>query len=165
MREVNGLSVGWLDTSIGIFLRDRPDVVASYEYALISSIDSTVDLSKASIDYGIVSSLNEREMLGAALLVPSAVVLELAAASKTFTGFDEVWWFQERPTFSKPADAFIVSPLRLDTEPMPHVLHAWMTKTKCQLGLGDGIGMNYVAYQQAVAQKLEAAIDKQGGLG
>jgi hypothetical protein len=164
MREMNGLFIGWLDTSIGIFLRERPDVVASYEYALISAIDSTVDLSDASIDFGNATSLNDREMLGAALLVPAVAVLELAAASKTFTGFDEVWWFNERPTFPKPADAFIVSPLRLDTEPVPHVLHSWMNQTKCQLGLGDGIGMNYVAYDHGVARKLDAPIDKQGSV-
>lgn len=70
---------------------------------------------------------------------------------KLFYGFDEVWFMEENPFeyegFPKPEDCSITTPGIIDDEKMD-LLQCWMTNNKVILGLGDGVGMNFILNRQ-----------------
>ena len=72
-----------------------------------------------------------------------------------FNGFDEVWLFREVPQFPKPDDVILVAPLDLREDAISHELCRWMHASGCEVGLGDGIGLNYVTREDSVAAILE----------
>jgi hypothetical protein len=79
-----------------------------------------------------------------------------------FTGFDEVWCFREEPTLAKPDAVSIVAPLNLSTDAVPGDVADWMKSAGCALGLGDGIGMNYVCRDEQTALLLQALASTAG---
>ncbi len=72
-----------------------------------------------------------------------------------FTGFDEVWLFDDPPRSSKPGGLRLTSdaPLR---GPPPEQLEDWMRSCGCYAGLGDGDGLNFVTFRPALADMWEA---------
>jgi hypothetical protein len=54
----------------------------------------------------------------------------------------------------KPDDLWIVAPLKILDE-FPAGLDSWMTNSGCVLGLGDGIGLNYVTTSIEIASAIE----------
>src|SRR5262249_8114958 len=94
-------------------------------------------------------------LFGQALLIPGADVTSIAKAFNLFVGFDEVWFFNERPQILKPASFWIVSPAKLGMAPEPAPLLLWMKESGSVLGLGDGIGLNYITRDAEIAGTLE----------
>lgn len=71
-----------------------------------------------------------------------------------FTGFDEVWLFDESPQSPKPGELRLTSdaPLR---SPPPEQLEDWMWSCGCYAGLGDGDGLSFVTFRPALADMWE----------
>jgi hypothetical protein len=67
-----------------------------------------------------------------------------------FTGFDEVWLFDDPPRSPKPGALRLTSdaPLR---GPPAEELEDWMRSCGCYAGLGDGDGLNFVTFRPALA--------------
>ena len=155
MKKQNGLNVGWVESSIGALLRSDAHLPGRFGYVLVTSVDSSRDLSTLHEAQEITRRHPEARFVGSALLLPSSQAAEVTGAFKLFTGFDEVWWFNEAPPLPKPEDVSLVAPLNVATDEISPALVAWMKDSKCRLGLGDGIGLNFVTPDDAVAELLE----------
>jgi hypothetical protein len=149
------LITGWLDASIGELIRTHPAVFSQFAYALVTSVDSAIDLHRTSVGCSIVERHPECGFLGNGLVVPGANLANVANKFDLFHGFDEVWWFDQRPEVAKPSDAWIVSPVNLKSEAASPQTVAWMSESGCRLGLGDGIGLNYVTPFAETARSIE----------
>jgi hypothetical protein len=155
MRKVDNLIVGWLPTSIGALLEDEWRVLANFKFVLITSVDSGIDIAEIMMVKLIAGQFRECEPLGRGLLIPGRRIKEIYDATHIFTGFDEMWCFDEKPDMGKPADLWIVAPLNLDQDDLPPSLARWMAESECRLGLGDGIGLNYATPNEVTARLLE----------
>ena len=143
MTTVDMLTIGWLDASIGAVIRNEPALLSRFAYALVTSVDSAIDLPGTAIGRAIVERHPECGFLGKGLVIPSAKLANISEEFDLFHGFDEVWCFDKKPDVAKPPDFWIVSPLNLSSDAAPPQLLAWMKQSACLLGLGDGIGLNY----------------------
>jgi len=152
MKRINDLIMGWVDTSIGRLLHDSPAFPQQFAFAVITSIDSTTDLTGMAALRDIVRRNSQCQFLGGSLVVPANLAGEVA---QLFTGFDEIWWFDQAPKAPKPPEASLVAPLNLSTEQLPAWISLWMKESACRLGLGDGIGLNFVTPDETVGRLLD----------
>jgi hypothetical protein len=79
--------------------------------------------------------------------------VDLLADDNLFTGFDELWIPTGLPIAQLPDEANLVAPRELDTE-APAAVLAWLEVSECQLGVGDGYGMNYAVRDLALGRDL-----------
>jgi hypothetical protein len=122
---------------------------------LITSIDSTTNLSDSVIGKRILAGDPACKFLGSAVIVPGKSVVRIAERMDLFNGFDELWCFDRFPSTPKMEDSWIVSPFNIETGSIPPSLVSWMAETDCKVGLGDGIGLNFATPQSEVAIMLE----------
>lgn len=90
-----------------------------FGYILVTSVDSSRDLSQLHKAQAIVQRQVGAQFLGHGLLVPSSRVSEATGGFGRFTGFDEVWCFHEAPSLIKPDDVSLVAPLNVATDKIP----------------------------------------------
>lgn len=154
MREVGQLIVGWINANICEV--NAAEVFSRFGWILLTSIDSTVDLFANNLGQRIVSFNSRCSFLGQGVIVPGELVVKVAAAFDLFNGFDEIWCFQQFPKIPKPNDLWIVSPFNIETDPLPPSLASWMAQTDCKLGLGDGIGLNFVTPEKEIASIMQS---------
>ncbi len=154
MTHTDGLRFGWVDTSIRQLVETRPAAV-TYAYALITCVDSTTDLSHLKTARAITQRHPQCGFLGTALVIPGELLADIVTEFNLFNGFDEAWFFRNVPQVAKPDDVSLVAPLDLRQEAIPQELRDWMRASGCELGLGDGGGLNYVTLDERVAVVLE----------
>jgi hypothetical protein len=164
MRTAGDVIVGWLDTSIGTVVRHDAGALTRFAYWLVTSVDSSTDLPRNSTARAIVERYEKCAFLGQGLVLPGADAPAVAEEFDLFNGFDEVWFFQTKPEMAKSAGLSIVSPLNLGSDPVPPLLTSWMKQSGCELGLGDGIGLNYATYSEASARLIEDVGSSRGQL-
>jgi hypothetical protein len=155
MRRLQNLIVGWGNTNIRSAV--ETGMLARFSYVLITSIDSATDLSVPSMKSGIAHIDPQCWFLGRGVVVQGQSMVKLAEDRNLFTGFDELWCFDRRPSTPKPDDLWIVAPTNIETD-LDRValrLVSWMAEADCKLGLGDGIGLNYATTLEELANKLE----------
>jgi hypothetical protein len=155
MRSIDDLYVGWLETSIGVLVREDPLLLALFPFVLITSVDSTTELADSRIGQAIVRRNHDCAFIGQGLLVPSVKLPALDAELGLFHGFDEVWALDDRPAVAKPSGSSIVGPLNLNEDDPSGDVAEWMNATGCRLGLGDGFGLNYVTSDAGLAEQIE----------
>ena len=148
--------VGWIDSSINAVLRNA-NLTGRFRYVLVTSIDSSRDLPSLPEPQAIVKRYAGAGFLGDGLLLPSGRVAEVTSAFNLFTGFDEVWCFDHLPPRARPDRVSLVAPLDLSTDTLSSRVLRWMQESRCRLGLGDGIGLNFVTPDDTIAQFLRAA--------
>jgi hypothetical protein len=148
--------VGWLGTNIRAVLQRDVNLISHFAFVLITSIDSAIDLPTAAVAKRIVEKHPRCGFLGKGLLVPGVDIAEIVEAFDLFNGFDELWCFDSSPTAPKPEDVLIMPPLNVnnDEEAIRRVA-SWMMESRCTLGLGDGIGLNFVTIDETIAHILE----------
>jgi len=155
MRKVDSLYVGWVDSSIGALVRQASGILPRSAFVLLTSIDSTIELRDSGIAEKIFRTNHASTTLGNGLVVPGPSLQAIATMFNLFTGFDELWCFDEQPTMPKPDAVWLVSPLELNSDDVPSSLGPWMRDSGCKLGLGDGVGLNYASPTAAAAQLIE----------
>jgi hypothetical protein len=144
MRQVDGFSIGSVDGQIGDLIRRCPGIISEYRFAYITSIDSDTVLS--SDLYTSIMRKYSRSFcqIGYGLQIFVADLFSISVDLKLFSGFDEIWFFDQTVTIPKPLDFWIVGPTDLELENIPSSLFTWMWESNCKLGLGDGTGLNYI---------------------
>ena len=155
VRKIDDLTVGWLETNVRSFVETDVGVLQRFPFALITSIDSTTALSSAHIGRLIVERYPQCRFLGEGIMIPDHLLLNVIRSLDLFRGFDEAWFFEIGPSLKKPNDCWLVGPLNLQFEELPPPTAAWMRKSMCKLGVGDGIGMNYVAVNEGIDKEIE----------
>jgi len=146
---------GWLQDSIWDLADSQWRFLQELPYALVTCIDSIEDLTITTTARKIVEAEGDCRFLGVSLLVGNARIVDVAKRHKLFSHFDEVWLCRNPPADGKPAGTSIVSPTDLSFETPPRELLEWFSASDCVLGLGDGIGMNYVTTSEEIVLSLE----------
>jgi hypothetical protein len=113
-------------------------------FALITTIDSTDDVAGIDLLPLLDAAGMEHNTLGRGVVVREAVVARLIEQYDFFTGFDELWLFDAPPDEAKPKQVRITSDRPFDDASPPAAVDVWMLRTGCRLGLGDGVGLNWV---------------------
>jgi hypothetical protein len=160
MRNLMGFYCGMVDGNIGHLVTQKAELLTGYGHVLIETIDSCRDMH----DLKYVSQIcadreNSAEFLGTSLVVAGEALPRLVKKYKWFTGFDELWCFTARPVVPRPYGYSIVGPADL-SETVPPGLLEWMGTSGCVLGLGDGLGLNYISCQKEVAEQIEGLFRK-----
>lgn len=157
MRKLQHFTVGWINTNIRAVV--EAGLLSQFNWVLITSIDSISDLSAIR---GNIARIEARcALLGSGLVVPGESMVRLASDQNLFTGFDELWAFAQRPSVPKPNDLSIAAPYNFETDldSVSPRLVPWMAEAECELGLGDGIGLNYVTQLEGLVSVLERSAD------
>ncbi len=81
-------------------------------------------------------------------------MVQVAQKYRLFSHFDEVWLYEDRPVVEKPNTFSIVPPIDLARDPPSKELREWFLDSRCILGLGDGIGMNYLTISEQIRKSL-----------
>jgi hypothetical protein len=127
-----------------------PSFLAKCRFVLVTSVDSIREVANLPLgSYG-------HEHLGSGALFEVPAFRRLMAHRNFFTGFDEVWLFEERPGQPMPPGASITSEAPIDPERDLAGVAAWMAGNRCLVGLGDGYGLNYVTLLDDVAREMDA---------
>lgn len=158
MPEAPALNTGWLDASIGTVFAEREEMIRPFAWLLITSLDSTNDLTRVPVAGDVVRRHPTAHFLGGGLAIQRRDLQSILSDQRLFFGFDEVWFFESEPMERKPDDVAIVAPLDFRTSKPTPGLERWMTESACRLGLGDGVGMNYVTSDENVADRLVHAV-------
>lgn len=156
MPVVHRLTVGHVNASIGDTLRDDPKLLSAFRFILVTCIDSNREPGSM---HDVSRRFPQCELMFGSILVPGRLIRNVRAAFNFFTGFDEIWCFTTRPDATKPRDASIVAPFDIVSDEAETELVRWFRESKCQLGLGDGVGLNYITSDRALGADLERVAD------
>ena len=153
MKKVKALSTGWIRTRVASII-DMP-ILMRFSLSLITSLDSETELAGSKIGREIVERHSECRFFGAGIMVPCSLLKGANKEMNLFNGFDELWFFDTPPASPKPRDVSLVAPLNLSEEPLPLAVNHWMQSSHCGLGIGDGLGLNYVTPDERLAKHFE----------
>jgi hypothetical protein len=156
MRQMDGFWSNHIDGAIRALANSAPHLFEPWPWSLVTSLDSLRDLRDIPKREAFKSIADEVVVVGHAVLVKTAGLIRVAKEG-TLTGFDEVWFLGQPPASAPPVEAHLVAPRNAATDDLTAVL-VWMKAEACGLGLGDGIGLNYVAISQAIASELERVV-------
>ncbi len=145
---------GWLQDSIWDLIQSHWEVFDELPYALVTCIDSIEDMKSTITARKIVELEDSCSFLGHSLLVGDCRIVDVAQRYNLFSHFDEIWLYKDCPAIDKPQESSIVSPLELSTDAPSKDLMEWFNASGCVLGLGDGIGMNYMTTSKEIVQSL-----------
>jgi len=93
--------------------------------------------------------------LDSKIILTNEAIRKLNREFSLFNGFDEIYCFLEKPRALSPRKAFLTGPIEIENK-IPKDLERWMLNNNCLLGLGDGIGLNYITTERAIAEILES---------
>lgn len=146
---------GWVEDRIRVLAKSRWRFFGELPWCLVTCIDGSRDVKGAMEGKGLAGWEGVCSVLGHGLVVGEGKILEVARAYELFNGFDEIWLFEARPTVEKPRGISIVPPpADLTAVAPPQELREWIEASGCVLGLGDGIGMNYITTSREIAEAL-----------
>jgi hypothetical protein len=154
VRLVDGITFGWVNTSIAELATNAADLFVGFRVVLVTLLDSTADVSSTRTAVAIVERYPECRLSGKALVLPGARIAEIARTMAPFSGFDEVWCFDHEPPLAAPTGIRLAAPLNLDSDSLPKGMSGWIKESGAYLGLGDGIGLNFVTPQRVLAERL-----------
>ena len=156
MREVEiPLYSGWVEANIHLLLHDHPQLIGNFPWALVTSLDSSLDIpAMPSVQKALEKTATKSFELGKSLVVSGSDLVEMETSYELFFGFDELWLFREYPIQLDLPGAWIVAPRDL-SEGIPSQVEEWTLESRCVLGLGDGIGLNYITVDEEIAAQLE----------
>lgn len=134
---------GWLNMSVSELLDVLPDTSKRLTYTLITCVDSNRNPSSLLQTSPELRPLSQNAYpLGTGLLVPTKTLLTSRRTQPIFYGFDELWFFPDKPLRPKPDTAWLVGPGRIEHRTFRE-LGSWMNQTSCSLAVGGGTGLNF----------------------
>jgi hypothetical protein len=155
MIQQEGIVGNHLDSSIDECIGELPELFERFPVIWITSLDSSQDLSND----GMIKNLSEPyELRKMGAIVSGKTLVKIQELDGMFAGFDELWCFDAPIDCTElPEDVFLVGPRELSTE-IPDAVVEWMRRSKGVLGLGDGIGLNYVSSDTDIAALIERTL-------
>ncbi len=180
MKENANYYYGWVDSGIPDILDILQDDLPRNSYMMITELDSTRELADGFVYKKLAKNAGlQVANISRAIYLPVQNILDLLDSfDNLFNGFDEVWFFSSLNLFVPPDPITIVAPSRLWTPDIDEIetnelwrkeahcyrdvspIIAWMRKSRCYLGLGDGEGLNYITDRKDLAQKIEGFVDQ-----
>jgi hypothetical protein len=159
IRRESNLMFGWLDSSLAIISRERPEIFEACDVIVVTVLDSDTRVSETTTAKHIVSEWPQCKLWGKSLIIPGRDLVAVAGSVPLFTGFAEVWCFDKLPLKPKPERVSILPPLNLDEDMLPAIVKEWMFSSACRLGAADGIGLNCVTSDPAIGEVLSTVAD------
>jgi hypothetical protein len=160
MKKINNFWIGRVEASIGLLIEDLPELLIHYQYVLISCIDSSRNLRTLKSLAQAINGLTDLQFVNGALLMKINDFLKIANTYNLFNGFDEIWLFSSSPLNNLPHEIWITGPLDISKE-IPNDLIQWMMNSGCGLGLGDGIGLNFISSDTTIVNILDTKYGKE----
>lgn len=151
MVHTDGLWANSIESSIADVIDEHPELFDVFDCVLITSLDSLAELEK---DMMVQRMACSHRFLEGGLIVAGKSMRQLRVDG-LFSGFDELWCYKQDVSSPKPRETHLVSPLKITTD-IPDSVKNWMRRSQCILGLGDGIGLNYVTGDFGIAKIIEA---------
>jgi hypothetical protein len=144
-----------MQLSIYSVIESFPQMVSRFPFALVTLIDS-YQIKKEGVQF--YRKEYDKEIFNFqfdGLLMKGSTLVELHNEKKLFTGFDEIWFFQEKPDIY-PSKIRLVGPIDIRTD-YSKIYEQWMIESKAILGIGDGIGMglNYITSSKEIQDMIE----------
>jgi hypothetical protein len=140
--------------SVRELIEQHPDVFREARTVLISMLDSNENIHELPAVAELIRGDLRAEVLSSEpFVVTGRGLLRLLEERDLFTGFDEIWLLPHPVDTVPPPEASLVAPEQLDTVP-PGPVATWMQESESLLGLGDGIGLNYVAADKGLLVQL-----------
>ncbi len=97
--------VGWIDTTIHDFLLGLDECSSSITYALITCLDSSLDVASLVNKSSTLRAFGEdSKVVGKGILLTTRRLLAIERRTRIFFGFDEVW-FSDSKISPKPKSA------------------------------------------------------------
>jgi hypothetical protein len=119
---------------------------------LISTVDSSSRVTELTSLKPLLDRLGATHSdLDAGVVIDGETLLTLICGQDFFDGFDELWFFNAMPSEAKPEAVPLTSDVQL-THPPADVLVQWMLDSNCIAGLGDGVGLNFVTFDESLAR-------------
>jgi hypothetical protein len=151
MMEGPRFFAGSIDSSVHEFLSELSEIPSGMSFALVTCIDSNPDLPallKVSPELRQIS--RQGRIVGSAFLIGTRRLLAADRSQRIFFGFDEIFFFHDRPVASPPKPGLLTSPdLGEETS---RELSSWMQRHRSTLAIGDGAGLNYLIRLSGVAR-------------
>ncbi|EKD26011.1 MAG: hypothetical protein ACD_79C01405G0003 [uncultured bacterium] len=158
MNELRNLFVGNIQNSISKLIYKKQPVIQNYPYALITSIDSCYQINKL-LFYPKLKELDLRlcNIISEQLLLLTNDLILIHERFNIFNGFDEIWFFSDLPKNPVPKTFTITGPTDVELLVHSNILE-WMIANNCKLGIGDGIGLNYISIDSNTVKILTSKI-------
>jgi len=157
MSRENSFVSGWVpDHSVADVLATHQRLLQQTPFVLITSLDSEEHISRLKMLASVMLELDIRPISESPFVLRGTDLERLMREYSLFSGFDELWLCKTQPRTIPPTDASIVAPEQLTSVPPISVQH-WMTEWECILGLGDGIGLNFITTDGDLASEIELA--------
>ena len=146
---------GWIEDRIWYLEKSNWYVFYELPWCLVTCIDSSRNIKNLIPTKKIIADGEEScSLLGDGLVVGNKRIIDVVRKYNLFNGFDEIWLYKNRPTIEKPEEVSIVSTLDLSKDKPSKKLLDWFEESDCVLGLGDGIGMNYITTSKEIERSL-----------
>ena len=135
---------------IPLILHNNPDPFLRFRFVVFTCIDSNPNVAELkSVTGPLLEAGCELKAFGFALQVKMSRDA-LNVTINTFTGYDEIWFFDAEPHRVDQPPTITSERELTDTTDEFNVetlnkLPDWMDASGCTVGLGDGGGLNYVA--------------------
>ena len=166
MMRADNVYFGWQGngslTSVTQFVLHKPDLVSQFQYATISCVDSNRSQWLHSTFPAYARDRNGEEvkyqLVQDGILISGKSLCKIVLNEDLFSGFDEVWFSEEKPIMPKPTDVTLTAEIPITDARNSEVrlmIAEWITKSKYVLGLGDGNGLNYVTVDESIAHLVD----------
>ncbi|MCX6379601.1 MAG: hypothetical protein NT023_09015 [Armatimonadetes bacterium] len=161
------LQIGYIPTgNISVVLYHWRHLFLRYGFVVIVCVDSDDepaeyrDVEECFLKAGCVV-----EKLEGRFIIPNGETT-LDTIIETFTGFDEIWFYDKKPSAHLGRSHLATGRVITDTE---DPFHEMMVQSLCsemlasgaRVGLGDGVGLNYASTDSLVSAAFEQRPDHQ----
>jgi len=155
MKKIRGFWINRIEGSVNSFVDNIANWEECFNYVLVVTIDSSHILTELpAIQKGIEKGF-DITFFDSKIILTNEVIRKVNKEFSLFNGFDEIYCFLEKPKALSPKKAFLTGPTEIENK-IPDDLEQWMLNNNCLLGLGDGIGLNYITTEKAIAEIFES---------
>jgi len=155
MKRIRDFWINRIESSVSDFVDNITNWEEFFNYILVVTIDSSHVLTELpAIQKGIEKGFDITSF-DSKIILTNETIRKMNKEFSLFNGFDEIYCFPERPKALSPRKAFLTGPIKIENK-IPDDLEQWMLNNNCLLGLGDGIGLNYITTEKAIAEIFES---------
>jgi len=156
MKKTQGFWFNRIEGSVSSFVDNIAKWEKFFNYILVVTIDSSHILTELPVIQKAIEKGFDITFFDSKIILTNEEIREINKDFALFNGFDEIYCFLEKPRVLLPRNVFLTGPIEIENR-IPDDLEQWMLNNNCVLGLGDGIGLNYITTEKALAEIFESS--------